>query len=71
MQWMKTWKDSKEDDNFPGKKPDYMYDAWLLIEGTPRPEFDIKLFSETFPRWEELLREMYRGISQLSTPINK
>ncbi|XP_065066524.1 uncharacterized protein LOC135692361 [Rhopilema esculentum] len=53
------------------KKPDSMYDAWLLIEGTPRPEFDIKLFSETFPRWEELLRETYRGISQLSTPINE
>ena len=29
-----------------------MYDAWLLIEKTPREQFDMGGFKDHFPTWE-------------------
>ena len=40
-------------------KSDSMYDAWLLIENTPRKDFDIQLFKERFPQWEALMEKKY------------
>lgn len=36
-----------------------MYDAWLLIEDTPREMFNMELFKERFPHWEELMMKKY------------
>lgn len=41
--------------------PDSMYDAWLLIEDTPRPEFDVDLLKARFPHWEEKMKRQFDG----------
>ena len=33
-------------------EPDTMYDAWLLIEKTPRKQFHMEGFKDHFPTWE-------------------
>ncbi len=49
--------------------PDSMYDAWLLIEDTPRPEFDVDLLKARFPHWEEKMKRQFdgRGKSYMSS----
>ena len=41
------------------KEADSMYDAWLMIEGTPRASFDLDEFKETFPEWEDQMKQKY------------
>eukprot|EP00112_Aurelia_sp_Birch-Aquarium-sp1_P024141 Seg7482.1 transcript_id=Seg7482.1/GoldUCD/mRNA.D3Y31 product="hypothetical protein" protein_id=Seg7482.1/GoldUCD/D3Y31 len=38
---------------------DSMYDAWLLIEDTPRDLFDLDEFRETFPHWDKQMANKY------------
>lgn len=38
---------------------DSMYDAWLLIEDTPRDLFDLDEFRETFPDWDKQMANKY------------
>ena len=45
--------------NHGWEKPDSMYDAWLLIEGTPREVFDMDEFRKRFPRWDRLMLQKF------------
>ena len=36
-----------------------MYDAWLLIEKTPRKQFDMEGFKDHFPTWEMQMDRLF------------
>ena len=38
---------------------DSMFEAWLLIENTPREVFNLENFKQTFPGWEENMNALY------------
>lgn len=46
--------------NHGWEKPDSMYDAWLLIEGTQREVFDMDAFRKRFPRWDPNVAKVWR-----------
>ena len=39
---------------------DSLYDAWLLLEGKQRKEFNYELFMMRFPGWEDHIHEKYK-----------
>ena len=36
-----------------------MFEAWLLIENTPKEVFSLENFKQTFPGWEERIDALY------------
>ena len=38
---------------------DSLYDAWLLSYGKRRPEFDMDIFTDSYPLWEARVKERY------------